>query len=66
MPVTAYADQKCYGDIIVFQKFDDQMIYPYFIHPSREKNKKNETQNKTIVIQKKKTYSRGIVSTKEN
>ncbi|EPL6198125.1 TPA: SPOR domain-containing protein, partial [Acinetobacter baumannii] len=21
MPVTAYADQKCYGDIIVFQKF---------------------------------------------
>ncbi|MBD0090132.1 SPOR domain-containing protein, partial [Acinetobacter baumannii] len=23
MPVTAYADQKCYGDIIVFQKFDD-------------------------------------------
>ncbi|MBZ0381271.1 SPOR domain-containing protein, partial [Acinetobacter baumannii] len=26
MPVTAYADQKCYGDIIVFQKFDDQMI----------------------------------------
>ncbi|EMG9515769.1 SPOR domain-containing protein, partial [Acinetobacter baumannii] len=39
MPVTAYADQKCYGDIIVFQKFDDQMIYPYFIHPSREKNK---------------------------
>lgn len=25
MPVTAYADQKCYGDIIVFQKFDDQM-----------------------------------------
>lgn len=27
MPVTAYADQKCYGDIIVFQKFDDQMIF---------------------------------------
>ncbi|KCY48614.1 tolA domain protein [Acinetobacter baumannii 1571545] len=29
MPVTAYADQKCYGDIIVFHKYDDQMIYPY-------------------------------------
>ncbi|NUF30418.1 SPOR domain-containing protein, partial [Acinetobacter oleivorans] len=27
MPVTAYADQKCYGDIIVFQRFDDQAIY---------------------------------------
>ncbi len=26
MPVTAYADQKCYGDIIVFHKYDDQMI----------------------------------------
>mgnify|MGYP006954727662 FL=1 len=30
MPVTAYADQKCYGDIIVFQKFDD--LYLKFDH----------------------------------
>lgn len=37
MPVTAYADQKCYGDIIVFHKYDDQMIYPYFVQPPREK-----------------------------
>ncbi|WP_146162872.1 SPOR domain-containing protein [Acinetobacter seifertii] len=55
MPVTAYADQKCYGDIIVFHKYDDQMIYPYFIQPPREKNKKNETQNKSVNIQKRKT-----------
>ncbi len=65
MPVTAYADQKCYGDIIVFQKFDDQMIYPYFIHPSREKNKKNDTQNKTIVIQKRKLTQEELLAQKK-
>ncbi|AYX86813.1 SPOR domain-containing protein [Acinetobacter baumannii] len=65
MPVTAYADQKCYGDIIVFQKFDDQMIYPYFIHPSREKNKKNEIQNKTIVIQKRKLTQEELLAQKK-
>ncbi len=40
MPVTAYADQKCYGDIIVFQRFDDQGVYPYFALASNDKNKK--------------------------
>ncbi|WP_196094304.1 SPOR domain-containing protein, partial [Acinetobacter baumannii] len=56
---------KCYGDIIVFQKFDDQMIYPYFIHPSREKNKKNEIQNKTIVIQKRKLTQEELLAQKK-
>ncbi len=52
MPVTVYADQKCYGDIIVFQRFDDQAIYPYFAPVSNDKTKKSEVRNKTIVIQK--------------
>ncbi len=52
MPVTAYADQKCYGDIIVFQRFDDQAIYPYFAPVSSDKTKKSEVRNKTIIIQK--------------
>ena len=41
IPVTAYADQKCYGDIIVFQRFDDQAIYPYFVNSSNDKANKN-------------------------
>ena len=54
IPVTAYADQKCYGDIIVFQRFDDQAIYPYFINSSNDKAKKSGEKNKTILIQKRK------------
>lgn len=54
IPVTAYADQKCYGDIIVFQRFDDQAIYPYFVNPSNDKAKKGGEKNETIVIQKRK------------
>lgn len=54
MPVTAYADQKCYGDIIVFQRFDDQGVYPYFALASNDKNKKSEVRNKAIIIQKRK------------
>ncbi|MDR2249076.1 SPOR domain-containing protein [Acinetobacter sp.] len=65
MPVTAYADQKCYGEIIVFQKFDDQMIYPYFINPSREKNKKSEVQNKAIMIQKRKPTQDELLAQKK-
>ena len=41
------------------------MIYPYFIHPSREKNKKNETQNKTIVIQKRKLTQEELLAQKK-
>lgn len=51
IPVTAYADQKCYGDIIVFQRFDDQAIYPYFVNPSNDKANKSGEKNK-IIIQK--------------
>lgn len=65
MPVTAYADQKCYGDIIVFHKNDDQMIYPYFIQPSKEKNKKNETQTKVITVQKRKPTQDELVAQKK-
>ncbi|MGK7249014.1 SPOR domain-containing protein [Acinetobacter oleivorans] len=54
IPVTAYADQKCYGDIIVFQRFDDRAIYPYFVNPSNDKANKNGEKNKKIVIQKRK------------
>ncbi|WP_025470572.1 SPOR domain-containing protein [Acinetobacter lactucae] len=54
MPVTAYADQKCYGDIIVFQRFDDQAIYPYLAPASNDKAKKSEVRNKAIIIQKRK------------
>lgn len=54
IPVTAYADQKCYGDIIVFQRFDDQTIYPYFVNPSNDKANKNGEKNKKIIIQKRK------------
>lgn len=52
--VTAYADQKCYGDIIVFQRFDDQAIYPYFVPLSNDKTKKNEERNKEIINQTRK------------
>ncbi len=65
MPVTAYADQKCYGDIIVFHKYDDQMIYPYFIQPSKEKNKKNESQTKVITVQKRKPTQDELVAQKK-
>ncbi|MCU4424340.1 SPOR domain-containing protein [Acinetobacter sp. WU_MDCI_Abxb74] len=54
IPVTAYADQKCYGDIIVFQRFDDQAIYPYFVNSSNVKANKNAEKNKKILIQKRK------------
>ena len=54
IPVTAYADQKCYGDIIVFQRFDDQAIYPYFVNSSNVKANKNGEKNKKILIQKRK------------
>ncbi|MBJ8496899.1 SPOR domain-containing protein [Acinetobacter oleivorans] len=54
MPVTAYADQKCYGDIIVFQRYDDQAIYPYFVNPSNDKANKSGEKNKKIIIQKRK------------
>ncbi|MCW1284310.1 SPOR domain-containing protein, partial [Acinetobacter baumannii] len=40
-------------------------IYPYFIHPSREKNKKNEIQNKTIVIQKRKLTQEELLAQKK-
>lgn len=65
MPVTAYADQKCYGDIIVFHKYDDQMIYPSFIQPSKEKNKKNESQTKVITVQKRKPTQDELVAQKK-
>ncbi len=54
IPVTAYADQKCYGDIIVFQRFDDQAIYPYFVNSSNVKANKNGEKNKKVLIQKRK------------
>lgn len=54
MPVTAYAEQKCYGDIIVFQRFNDQAIYPYFVPASNDKNKKSEVKNKAIITQQRK------------
>lgn len=54
IPVAAYADQKCYGDIIVFQRFDDQAIYPYFVNSSNVKANKNGEKNKKILIQKRK------------
>ncbi len=54
IPVTAYADQKCYGDIIVFQRFDDQAIYPYFVNSSNDKANKNGEKNKKVLIQKRK------------
>lgn len=65
MPVTAYADQKCYGDSIVFHKYDDQMIYPYFIQTSKEKNKKNESQTKVITVQKRKPTQDELVAQKK-
>ncbi|WP_335975979.1 SPOR domain-containing protein [Acinetobacter calcoaceticus] len=54
IPVTAYADQKCYGDIIVFQRFDDQARYPYFVNSSNVKANKNGEKNKKVLIQKRK------------
>ncbi|MBN6539717.1 SPOR domain-containing protein [Acinetobacter pittii] len=66
MPVTAYADQKCYGDIIVFQRFDDQAIYPYFAPVSNDKTKKSEVRNKTIIIQKRKQKQHEFLAQKKN
>lgn len=66
MPVTAYADQKCYGDIIVFQRFDDQAIYPYFAPVSNDKTKKSEVRNKTIIIQKRKQKQEEFLAQKKN
>jgi len=66
MPVTAYADQKCYGDIIVFQRFDDQAIYPYFAPISNDKTKKSEVRNKTIIIQKRKQKQDEFLAQKKN
>ncbi|KCX87801.1 sporulation and cell division repeat domain protein [Acinetobacter sp. 72431] len=66
MPVTAYADQKCYGDIIVFQRFDDQAIYPYFAPVSSDKTKKSEVRNKTIIIQKRKQKQDEFLTQKKN
>ncbi|MFA2879957.1 SPOR domain-containing protein [Acinetobacter pittii] len=66
MPVTVYADQKCYGDIIVFQRFDDQAIYPYFAPVSNDKTKKSEVRNKTIVIQKRKQKQHEFLAQKKN
>ncbi|MEO4183361.1 SPOR domain-containing protein [Acinetobacter pittii] len=66
MPVTAYADQKCYGDIIVFQRFDDQAIYPYFAAVSNDKTKKSEVRNKTIIIQKRKQKQDEFLAQKKN
>jgi len=54
IPGAAYADQKCYGDIIVFQRFDDQAIYPYFVNSSNDKANKSGEKNKKIIIQKRK------------
>ncbi len=65
IPVTAYADQKCYGDIIVFQRFDDQVIYPYFVNPSNDKAKKSGDKNKTIVIQKRKPKQDELLAQKK-
>ncbi|MEN4913651.1 SPOR domain-containing protein [Acinetobacter pittii] len=66
MPVAAYADQKCYGDIIVFQRFDDQAIYPYFAPVSNDKTKKSEVRNKTIIIQKRKQKQEEFLAQKKN
>ncbi|WP_218661066.1 SPOR domain-containing protein [Acinetobacter pittii] len=66
MPVTAYADQKCYGDIIVFQRFDDQAIYPYFAPVSNDKTKKSEVKNKAIIIQKRKQKQDEFLAQKKN
>ncbi|MDF3345901.1 SPOR domain-containing protein [Acinetobacter pittii] len=66
MPVTAYADQKCYGDIIVFQRFDDQAIYPYFAPVPNDKTKKSEVRNKTIIIQKRKQKQDEFLAQKKN
>lgn len=66
MPVNAYADQKCYGDIIVFQRFDDQAIYPYFAPVSNDKTKKSEVRNKTIIIQKRKQKQDEFLAQKKN
>ncbi|MDX8252146.1 SPOR domain-containing protein [Acinetobacter pittii] len=65
MPVTAYAEQKCYGDIIVFQRFNDQAIYPYFFPASNDKNKKSEVNNKAITIQKRKQKQDEFVAQKK-
>ncbi|MNS05740.1 hypothetical protein D3C72_371490 [compost metagenome] len=65
MPVTAYADQKCYGNIIVFQRFDDQAMYPYFVNPSNDKAKKGGEKNKTIVIQKRKPKQDEVLTKKK-
>ncbi|WP_044100602.1 SPOR domain-containing protein [Acinetobacter pittii] len=66
MPVAAYADQKCYGDIIVFQRFDDQAIYPYFAPVSNDKTKKSEVRNKTIIFQKRKQKQDEFLAQKKN
>lgn len=66
MPVTVYADQKCYGDIIVFQRFDDQAIYPYFVPVSNDKTKKSEVKNKAIIIQKRKQKQDEFLAQKKN
>ncbi|MBN6525375.1 SPOR domain-containing protein [Acinetobacter pittii] len=66
MPVVAYADQKCYGDIIVFQRFDDQAIYPYFAPVSNDKTKKSEVRNKTMIIQKRKQKQDEFLAQKKN
>ncbi|WP_281831558.1 SPOR domain-containing protein [Acinetobacter calcoaceticus] len=65
IPVTTYADQKCYGNIIVFQRFDDQAMYPYFVNSSNDKAKKTEEKNKTIVIQKRKPKQDELLAQKK-
>lgn len=65
IPVSAYADQKCYGDIIVFQRFDDQAIYPYFVNSSNDKANKNGEKNKKILIQKRKPKQDGFLAQKK-
>ncbi|WP_323125783.1 SPOR domain-containing protein [Acinetobacter nosocomialis] len=39
--------------------------YPYFIQPSKEKNKKNETQTKVITVQKRKPIQDELVAQKK-
>ena len=65
IPVTAYADQKCYGDIIVFQRFDDQAIYPYFVNPSNDKANKSGEKNKKINIQTRKQKQDELLAQKK-
>ncbi|MCU7697086.1 SPOR domain-containing protein [Acinetobacter sp. AYS6] len=65
IPVTAYAEQKCYGDIIVFQRFDDQAIYPYFINSSNDKTKKSVEKNQTLLIQKRKQKQDELLAQKK-